>query len=399
MSECLLDWFIRLGGFGALGNMDVSAATSVHNKEITRQICQDDFVSEQDFEQGFSLYLLAVDGTNCLERSYRESRLEEYADLVLVTESGLSEHDSIYGSNFLARFWECRTKAWRVQDPETLLVATQSNSCRLRWCPVCGGARVNIIVRNCFEFLHKQKAVRFLTLTMKHSSLPLGEQVRRVKKCFVRLSRRVGWKKYVTGAVCFLHVKENYEKTEYHVHLHIFLTGSYVPQEWLSAEWLKVTGDSPVVHVQAAHSEKELGLAIKDFARYAGRPANLSDISEEHRLEVVHAFEGIRVCWTTGICKAVSLSPPKYKEGDSKLVNLGRDSTIRRMAACGNLDALRILYCAKEKIPYPGIAPSFRDVDEFIDDSVVGLSRDRSKECERSPPVDCFLDFYDKDVW
>jgi len=310
---------------------------------------------------------------NCLGRSYREWRLKEYAELVPVTESALAKHDLTYGSNFLVRFWKCRTMAWRSQDPETLLIRSQSNSCRLRWCPMCADARVSIITHNCFEFLSKQKAVRFLTLTLKHSDVPLSEQIRRMKKSFVKLSRRVGWKKYVTGSIAFLHVKRNCEKTEWHVHLHIFLIGSYVPQRWLSVEWLKVTGDSIIVHVQAAHSEKELGKTIKDYARYAGRPANLLDVPAEHRLDVVQAFEGIRVCWTTGKCKGVSLSPLKYKQGDSKLVNLGRDSTIRRAAAAGNLDALRILYCADRNIPYPGVAPSFRDDDDCDENGSPGF--------------------------
>ena len=122
---------------------------------------------------------------------------------------------------------------------------------------MCGKARVNIIKRNCFEFFSKQPFVRFLTLTMKHYDLPLRDQIRLLKKNFVKLARRVGWKKYVTGSVNFLHVKYN-EKTGWHVHLHILLTGSYLPQKWLSAEWLKVTGDSVIVHVEACYSEKEL---------------------------------------------------------------------------------------------------------------------------------------------
>lgn len=367
--------------------MDSTAfVTSVHKVETIQQ-------NQQDFEQGFSRYMWEVDNMNYLGRDYRESQLKEYAELVPVTESDLAKHDLNYGSNFLVRFWKCRTMAWRSQDPETLLIRTQSNSCRLRWCPMCADARVSIITHNCFEFLSKQKAVRFLTLTMKHSGLPVGEQIRRMKKCFVKLGRRVGWKKYVTGSIAFLHLKENDEKTEYHVHLHIFITGSYVPQRWLSAEWLKVTGDSLIVHVQAAHSEKELGKTIKDYARYAGRPANLLDISAEHRLEVIHAFEGIRVCWTTGKCKGVSLSPKKYKQGDSKLVNLGRDSTIRRAAAAGNLDALCILYCADRNVPYPGVAPSFRDDDDSDDNVSAGflspvepLPPSLFSPNERSPP-------------
>jgi len=365
------------------------SSTLVHSEEITRQ-------TGGDSEQDLSRFLSDVDKSDVLEYSYRTERLRKYGKKVADVESVSTEHDSIYGTHLLERFRKCRTMAWHVQNPETWLIRIQSNSCRMRWCPMCGEARVNIIARNCFEFFEKQRSVRFLTLTLKHSDLPVDEQIRRMKDCFIKLSRRVGWKKYVTGSVNFLHVKSN-EGTGWHVHLHIILTGSFVPQKWLSAEWLKVTGDSLVVHVQAAHSEKVLGITIADFTRYAGSPANLDKISAEHRLELVHAFEGIRVCWTTGICRAVSLSPPKFKQGDSKMINLGRDSTIKRRAAAGDFDALRILYCSDRGVPFEN-APSFRDDDDFIDDEFVGLSEPEPEQWGRSPPGKSLFDLQGDEV-
>ncbi|GAI68281.1 unnamed protein product [marine sediment metagenome] len=142
--------------------------------------------------------------------------------------------------------------------------------------------------------------------------------------------------------------------------------------------------------VRAAHTEKELGQTIRDYARYSGRPANLIDIPAEHRLEVVQAFEGIRVCWKTGICKAVSLSPPKYDKGDSEKRNLGRDITVHRIAASGNMDALKIAFHALAKIPLEN-ARSFRADDNGYDSAgilspVEPLPKDLFSANERSPP-------------
>jgi len=359
--------------------------TSVHNKEITREI-------DVECERGLSRFIMGVDKLFVLEHSYRGKRFGPFYDLDAILVFELEQHDSEHGTTFLERYTRCRTMAWRIYYPETNLIRVQSNSCRLRWCPVCGEARVNIIKHNCFEFFSEQSYVRFLTLTLKHSGLSLNEQIRRMKKCFVKLSQRVGWKKYVTGTVAFLHVKWN-EKTGWHVHLHILLTGLYLPQEWLSAEWLKVTGDSIIVHVQACYSEKKLAATIKDFVRYAGCPANLRETPMEHRQEIIHAFEGIRVCWTTGICRAISLSPPRYKQGDAQGINLGRDSTLRMRAKEGNLDALKILFCSEKGVPWNKIASgnphSFRDDDDFIDDKFLGLSEAEPDEWvkrERPPP-------------
>ncbi|GAI87694.1 unnamed protein product, partial [marine sediment metagenome] len=331
-----------------------AVATSVHKKEMAQQIFKNNSGTEWDYEQAFSQFLMDVDNSDYLNRDYREGQLKECSELVSDTESVLAEHDSTYGTNLLMSFWKCRTKAWLYWNPEDDLIKYVSNSCRGRWCPMCAKARMSVIAHNCFEFLSKQKAVRFLTLTLKHSDIPLSEQIRRMKKCFIRLGRRVFWKKYVTGSICFLHLKENDEKTQYHVHLHIFLTGSYVPQEQLVAEWLKVTGDSIIVHVQAAYSDKELGTTIKDYARYAGCPTNLRMISKEHRLEVVHAFQGIQVCWTTGVCRTVSLSQPKYKEGDSKGVLMGRLYAVKKSGKAGDYNALKALFGAGKNIPFVG---------------------------------------------
>lgn len=376
--------------------MDATAVcTSVHKEEITRQI-------DADYERSLSLFISDVDGSSLLDCGHRTDKLRKCRKCS-VLEKSLELIFERHSMSMLERWRKCRTMAWHIYYPETGLIKIQSNSCRLRFCPMCGDARVSIIAHSCSEFFQKQSFVRFLTLTLKHSHEPLIDQIRRMKCCFVKLTRRVGWKKYVTGYVAFLHVKWN-DYSGWHVHLHILLTGSYVPQKWLSAEWLKVTGDSVIVHIQAAHSDKELGEAIKDFARYAGCPANLLKIPAEYQLEVVHAFEGIRVCWKAGICRGVSLSPPRYKECDAQGINLGRDSTIKMRAKEGDFDALRILFCSYKRVPYYKISPenptSFRDDDDFIDDKFLGLSEAEPDEWvhrERSPPGENLFD-YEGDV-
>ncbi|MBA7645385.1 hypothetical protein ES703_53141 [subsurface metagenome] len=338
-----------------------AVVTSVHKIETTQQVSENNSGTEWDRELAFSRFLMDVDNSDFLNTSYRERRLKKYFELVPVTESVLAEHDSTYDTHLLVNFWKCRTKAWAYYYPETKRMKSVSNSCRGRWCPMCAKVRVNTVAHNCFEFLIRQKAVRFLTLTMEHSDLPLDEQIRRVKKCFIRLCRRVFLKKYVDGTIAFLHVKENEAKTKYHVHLHIFITGSYVPQKQLSAEWKKVTGDSIIVYVQAPHTEKELRQSVNDFARYAGCPTNLRKISKEHRLEVIHAFQGIRACWTTGKCRAVSLSPPKYEESKSKGVPVGRLYAIQKSAGAGDLNALEALFVIDKNIDFEGTVSFWGD--------------------------------------
>lgn len=372
--------------------MDAAAVvTSVHTKEITRQFYSQqgdmslphfspengDLAEKPDFwvesegdEEQAELFG---------ERSYRAERLQEFPDLAVLTEQVYREHDENFATCYRDRFWKCRTMAWYVRDVETNMIRIQSNSCRLRWCPMCADARAKIILHSCREFFEKKSSVRFLTLTQKHNDLPLKEQIAQIKKSFVALRRCSGWRKYVTGCVWFLQIKPNCGGKWWHVHLHILLTGSYIPQKWLSEKWLKITGDSKIVDIR---SVENVGKALKDVARYVGRPANLLDVASEYRLELVNSTDRIRVCGTTGLCRALSLRPPKFNGDDSSNENLGRYSTIQKLAANGDESARDIIRANRNGVPLKN-ATSFRDVDDFIDDEFVGLSE---LERGRAPP-------------
>ena len=356
--------------------MDSTAVvTSVHTKETTRQ-------NVDGYGQNFAPGVEDTQAEFFEERSYRAVRLQEFPDLAIVTEQVSGEHDENYGTYYRERFWKCRTMAWYVRDVESDMIRIQSNSCRLRWCPMCADARAKIILHSCRDFFEKQSSVRHLTLTQKHNDLPLGEQVAQIKKSFVNLRRCSGWRKYVTGCIWFLQIKPSCGGKWWHVHLHILLTGSYMPQSWISEKWLKITGDSKIVHIR---SVENLGKALKDVARYVGRPANLLDVAPEHRLELVHSTDGIRLCGTTGICNAVSLRPPKFKPVDSRNEYLGRYSTIQRLAANGDESARDVIRANLNRVPFEN-APTFRDVDDFIDNEFTGLSPVEPMERGRAPP-------------
>lgn len=352
--------------------------SSVHTKETTRQFFENDCRTDLDFAPDADDTQAEFFG----ECGYRASRFQKFPDLTPITEQVLADHDTDYGSYYLKRFRACRTMAWCVRDVETDMITTRSNSCRLRWCPVCAEARANIIEHSCREFFEKQSSVRFLTLTQKRNDLSLKKQIAQIKKSFAKLRRCSGWRKYVTGCVWFLQIKPSCGGKWWHVHLHILLTGSYMPQNWLSGKWLKVTGDSKIVDIRFVC---DLGSALKDVVRYAGRPANLLDVSQKYRLELVHATDKIRVCGTTGICKDVSLRPPKFQKDDSCCENLGSYSTIQRLAVMGDERARDILRAERDGTPLKN-AHSFRDVDDFIDDRFSGLSPIEPLSQSRSPP-------------
>lgn len=362
------------------------SATSVHHKETTEGFLPDgvttsqadfspeneDLAENPDYLSEKEVFAWLWDDT-----TYRERRLRDFPDLVPVTEQVWEDYDAAFGSNYIERFRKCRTDAWIVRNIENGLLKVLSNSCRLRFCPVCAEARAKIVARSCREFLEDQSRVRLMTLTMKHGDEPLEEQVKMIKKFFVRLRQRVGWRKCVTGCVWFLQVKPVEGGESWHIHFHVLLTGLYMPHKWLSETWNKITGGSYIVDLRLVCDRGRdcgLGLVLSDVARYAARPANLLEVDREHRLELILATEKIRLCGTTGICRdGISLRPPKFVKDESCLEQMGDFETVKRLARGGDKRAFVVVSGWLNNTP---VGPGFscQETDDFIDDRFTGLS-------------------------
>lgn len=93
---------------------------------------------------------------------------------------------------------------------------------------------------------------KFLTLTLKQSNDELSVSVHRIKEAFRRLRSNRVWKELVAGGFWILEIKRNSESAAWNVHLHAIVDAAYLPQEWLSKQWLRYTGDSYVVDIRRA---------------------------------------------------------------------------------------------------------------------------------------------------
>jgi hypothetical protein len=324
---------------------------------------------------------------------YRAGRLAEFGHHVPVTNDLFREHDRIYHSRYLERWSECRTWAWYVRVLKTGKVRLHSNACRLRWCPICADAKARTIAYSCTDFFRDRSDVRFLTLTMKHGDIALEEQVKRLLKCFASLRRTRFWKRYVTGSVWFVQTKWSYSSNEWHNHLHMLLTGKYMPQKGLSLKWLEVTGDSRVVDIRTVHN---LSRVVSDIVRYAGKPANLLKIPKERRLELLAATKNVRVCGKTGICSKLILTQPHCEPGTTE--KIGSWATVMNLAQAGDLQARQILDASQNDTVLP-VGVSVASVDDFLnhpDEYSLGGLGDIEEPCpnSRSPPDNSVMTDY-----
>lgn len=293
--------------------------------------------------------------------SYRAYRTSLNADEVSASLSLYEKVDARDGKNRVDQFLGCRSFAWFVRDNETGLVKIQSNSCRLRWCPFCSGGKQSFIIHSITDWAKTQTNLRFITLTLKHTSEPLPGQIDRLYKAFQLMRRNKQFKKVVRSGIWFFQVKLNKDKTEWHPHLHILVTGQYINKSMLSAVWLKCTGSSKIVDIAYVHSRAAI---IKYVARYCARPANLSDMPDMFRLDVFDALHHRRLCGSWNCGPDLKLTLPKSVES-GRYTTLGFWSTVHELSHTDH-SAKTILICwAHHLVIESGISVS--SVDDQID--------------------------------
>ena len=254
--------------------------------------------------------------------------------------------------NRLCDFTGCGEHAYvfqSVDDPDCYTLG--GSTCHDRFCLPCGRERSRVIATN-VKLRVEGKKTRFLTLTLKSSTEPLADLLRKLTQDFTALRRTKLWRKRVTGGVAFLEVKWIASTNRWHVHLHALLQGRYVPREELSKLWLKVTGTSNVIDIRIVEDENHCTHYI---CKYASKPLDHTVVIQPQRLdEAVLALKGKRLCMTFGSWRGYKLT--ELPESGT-WVQLGTLEEIIKRAGEGDahaeaaLDALRIEYAPSTRAP------------------------------------------------
>lgn len=168
-------------------------------------------------------------------------------------------------------------------------------SCRLRYCPRC--AQVLSWKRSqLFDVrIAEMRRPSFLTLTMRHNDSPLRDQVQRLSRCWHKLKRRAVWKQCVRGGFNVVEIGRNAVTGRYHVHMHAIIDADFMPQTWISAEWLKITGDSPIVHIRRVKERDGSYLA-----KYTTKTGAELAITADELWDTIDAIRGLRLVGTFG---------------------------------------------------------------------------------------------------
>lgn len=244
-------------------------------------------------------------------------------------------------SQTLARrkaFEACGHRAWVYQsadDPRHFRMG--GSSCRDRWCLPCAQERARIIASNIAERLPGQRS-RFLTLTLQSSDTPLADQLQRLYAAFAKLRKTKCFRKGATGGVATIEVTFSPERQQWHPHLHVLLSGKYIPHSEIRAEWLRCTGDSTIVHINLVRSKDA---AARYVAKYVSKPLSNSFVNRPDRLdEIISAMKGRRLCLTFGDWRGVSLT---NAPDPGEWILVGSLDDVCDKALRGDTDALAVI--------------------------------------------------------
>lgn len=177
--------------------------------------------------------------------------------------------------------------------------------CKNRHCQPCAKAKANLIARNLRnELANKPKHQhRFITLTLRHTTTPLADQIKKLYRSFKKLRNRPLWKKSQDGGAFMLEVKHT--KTGWHPHLHIISAGRFINKFELSREWREVTGDSEIVDVRSIDREKDV---VHYVCRYVAKGSAVEiwqtpELADEFVISTRH----VRACQTFGTWRGFRL--------------------------------------------------------------------------------------------
>lgn len=235
--------------------------------------------------------------------------------------------DDLDCKNYSFRISDCRSGAFFMRHEETGEVRVRSYHCGLRWCPICASSRQAWIASECERWFIQVQQPRLVTLTMRHTTAPLADQVNALYSHFQKFRKRKFFKDHTRGGVWFFHIKKSQKDHKWHPHLHCLIDSDFLEHKKISQLWHKVTGDSKIVHIKAVTNPTN---SVKHAARYSAEPCDLSTLNLVDGLELYYALQGRRLAGTWGTARMISFRPKP--DPDAKLwIQIGSYDMVRSL--------------------------------------------------------------------
>lgn len=225
------------------------------------------------------------------------------------------------------RFEECGKSFAIEYSPSTEKTRVRVKTCSNRFCPACnerlGRERMEILQRP----LTGRTNLKFVTLTLQHSEIPLAKQIKHLKQSFRRLRQSQSWR--MSHGIAVIECKLT-ARNEWHPHLHIICAGNFMPNQVLSDAWRIASRGSYIVKIKGVRKTSE---ALKYCAKYCCKPCrNIDNLraNPERACELYSALQRVKMSWHFG--DKSLWNPPAEKEQvfdpkDWRVVYTWRDLT------------------------------------------------------------------------
>lgn len=245
--------------------------------------------------------------------TYKQFLDDQAPGETLASEKLYCQVDALEATEKLWNLKCCRTEAWFVRHQETGEVRIASKKCHLRWCYHCAESRQAFITSQVTPWWSATKQSKLLTLTLKHTSAPLQQQIELLYKSFVKLRSRSLMKKKCIAGVWFFQITRNHKTNTWHPHLHALIDSAYLKIQELSKQWYMITDGSSQVHIKAVTDKLK---TLTHHARYAARPSSLLNLTDTETLELYKAFQNRRIVGSWGRARAISFRQKKPVDAD-----------------------------------------------------------------------------------
>lgn len=171
------------------------------------------------------------------------------------------------------RFARCGDGAWVQFSAARGTHRVISRTCHSRACPECRKAAAKALHARLNWALPAAtgKNLRLVTLTLKHTTRPLRDQLDFLRESFRRLRQRKFWRRTQRYGFAVIEISRNHDTHTWHPHLHVITHGRWMEQGVLKSEWRAVTHGSYIVDVRPLRSrEKALSYILKYLTKGPG---------------------------------------------------------------------------------------------------------------------------------
>jgi hypothetical protein len=202
----------------------------------------------------------------------------------------------------------CGANAWLVRDAtDHTRTRILTSTCRSRWCLPCARARAYVIATNIEQHLADAPA-RKIELTLRSTDAPLSDQMTRLWACFRLLRATRLWRDRVSGGAAVLETTISPATGLWHPHLHVVYHGRYIAHSQLSAEWERITGDSPVVWIRFVGDARAVASYV---SKYVVKPTpSPNSLTDAQLAEMIRAYAHRRLVTTIGDWRGIRLCAP-----------------------------------------------------------------------------------------